>query len=388
MWVRSARGFLAWALYAVAVTAGCTTLAGLDKDYRVVSDASVGSGGSGASDGGFAGSGGSGAGAGAASGSGGSDAGSGGSGGGSGDGSGGAGGSGGGSEICDNGRDDDNDNRVDCFDADCLTASACAGHCSDALILACNATLTSQTTNAAGATQQIGPPDYNCSAGARPGPELAYRYDGLAGADAFLGIYGLDGDLGAFVVEVISSAQCNATNSCISHSDASNGTEPEALAFPTGAGRDYFLIVDGPAAATFNITLHCSTNSTCRPARAIQAGQSIVSSNALGLANVTQNQLNYSCGSGQHSSPEAAFMFTPVVSGSYQIDLTGLGTNLDLFVVRAPNCNTTCLNSNTGSTGPSSGNESITFAAEAHTTYFIIVDGYGISTFNLSVTAL
>jgi hypothetical protein len=211
---------------------------------------------------------------------------------------------------------------------------------------------------------------------------------GATGADVFLSLYGLDADVEAFVVEVLPGAQCDATNSCIGHSDAYSSAEPEALAFTAAAGRDYFVIVDGPQAANFNIALHCSTSSNCRPARAIQAGQTIVASNALGQPNVTDNQLSYSCSAQGREEPEASFMFTPVVAGTYRIDVTGLTTNLDLFILDAPNCNGTCSGAATCASSPASGDETCTLIAQAHKSYFIVIDGYGISTFTLSVTAL
>ena len=64
----------------------------------------------------------------------------------------------GGSEICNNGIDDDADGRIDCFDPDCLSATACAGMCMDAGTLPCGVPRAIQNTGAAGSTQRIAPP--------------------------------------------------------------------------------------------------------------------------------------------------------------------------------------------------------------------------------------
>jgi hypothetical protein len=210
---------------------------------------------------------------------------------------------------------------------------------------------------------------------------------GIANAQTFIQIYGLSDNLGAFAIETRSGEACDATTGCISHADESIGSDPEALAFTARADRDYYVIVDGSAAATFNVALHCSTNSTCRPARAIRAGQSINASNISGPLNVTTSQNTYTCtGATSFGAPEASFAFTPVVSGTYRVDLTNFNSNLQMFVVDAPNCNTTCSTAATCTRNASSADENCVLTAEAHKTYFIVVDGFGSATFTLAVT--
>ncbi|HEY6561686.1 MAG TPA: hypothetical protein VI072_30660 [Polyangiaceae bacterium] len=364
-------------LSAALLAVACAKVAGIDHDYREVTGGGSGSG-SGSS--GAAGESGVGGGAGAGAGGDSGRAGQGGT-------LAGAGGGDGGTEICDNGADDDGDDRRDCFDSDCATATACNGRCSDAVTLPCNVTRTAQATSASGSTQRIAPPDYSCAAGSRAGPELAYRVQGLANAQMFLEIYGLSDNLAAFAVETGSGESCDATTGCISHADDAIGSEPEALAFTTRADRDYYVIVDGHAAAGFNVALHCSTSSTCRPARAIRAGQSINASNVAGPPNVTTSQSIYTCTGGtSFGGPEASFSFTPVVSGTYRIDLTNFNTNLQLFVVDTPNCNTTCSSAATCTRNAASADENCVLTAEAHKTYFIVVEGFGSATFTLAVT--
>jgi hypothetical protein len=209
----------------------------------------------------------------------------------------------------------------------------------------------------------------------------------LPTAQTFVEVYGQSADVGAFVADFAPGAQCDATSSCTSFSDVS-GTQPEALTFTPRVGRDYYLIVDGPAEAAFNVALHCSTGSTCRPARAIAAGQTIVSDNMAGRPGVTNAQITYFCQGGSHTAPETSFLFTPATSGSYRIDLTNQSASLTLFVVDGPDCNTTCSSAATCSRSPAGGDESCTLSGEAHKSYFIVVDGFNPGTFTLGVTRL
>jgi hypothetical protein len=379
---------------------GCTSLAGLDKDYELVPSAG-GTGGAaggtgGAGDGGVSGSGGASGstgatGSGGTIGSGGTAAVSGTSGAGGSGGtstSGGAGGSTAG-EDCANTVDDDGDQLADCLDTDCRDVTSCQGKCAQAAVLDCNTPRTSQSTNAAGNTQRIAPPDYECAPGQRPGPEYAYRVLADVGQSVFVSLYGLSADLGIFAVEVAQGAQCDAVQACVAHGDGLASSEPEALSFPRLSGADYFVVVDGPSSGDYSIITQCSSRSICQPVRAIQAGQSITATNAAGSApNVTDAMDVYTCLSNAHSSPEVAYMFTPTEPGTYNVELTGLTGNLDLFVVTAPDCDTRCLSPSSRSGNASTQPESVQLTAEAHTSYYIVVDGYVTSSFTLSVTKL
>jgi len=289
-----------------------------------------------------------------------------------------------GPEDCGNAIDDDKAGRVDCFDVDCAESALCTGTCSDVATLPCNTVLTAQNSGAAGATQRSA--TYACSGAERPGPELAYRFRGAG--QVFVELYGLSADLGLFLTDVPADSACDSSSGCREAADLATGSDPEALSFSTVAGRDYFLIVDGPTAANFSISVQCTTDSGCAPARAIQAGQSIDASNAMGEANVTNNLVRYSCASGDRTFPEAAFVFTPPSAGDYTVSLRNQTTNFDLFVVAAPNCSATCLHGTARSISPSGQDEALTFSAAADRSYYIVVDGYGNGSFTLAVTAL
>jgi hypothetical protein len=301
-------------------------------------------------------------------------------------------------ELCSGAVDEDADGRVDCFDSDCRDDAACAGLCSDAQTLPCNVVRRAESSSASGSTARIGPPLYGCGGGKdEPGPEYAYRINVPEGQRVFVELFGLDADLSAYAVDVPALAPCDARGAaCVAAGASLNGTLPEGLTFTSAAGRDYYVVVDGAAAGAYAISVQCSTlalpdgstsSDGCIPARAIEAGQTLTGSLVLGSApNVTQKLGGYSCAGGNRSFPEAAFMFTPVADGSYRIDLTGFSTNADLFVLAAPLCNGVCLSPDSKSANPAGQNESVTLAATAGTTYYIVVDAYGSSEFTLGIT--
>lgn len=296
----------------------------------------------------------------------------------------------GGSEICNNGIDDDADGRIDCFDPDCLSATACAGMCMDAGTLPCGVPRAIQNTGAAGSTQRIAPPAYNCTTQTLTGPEYAYKLESGSNQDVIVELYGLSADLGVFAVEAVGGGQCDATQACVASDgpagSATTPAPPHAMGFSTTLGRDYYVIVDGAAAADFSIVAQCSTQGGCQPVTAIQAGQTINGNNTIGNPNVTDVLGVYSCAGGNHTGGEASYIFTPTVTGNYRVDLTNLTENFDIFIVGAPTCTSTCLNSLARSVNVNLQNESVTFSATADTSYYIVLDCYGAGSFTLTVT--
>jgi hypothetical protein len=294
------------------------------------------------------------------------------------------------SERCSGGIDDDLDGSIDCFDSDCGPDPACAGFCRDAETLPCNVVRRSQQSSGPGSTSRIGPPVYGCGGGRdEPGPEYGYRVNVPAGQRVFAEVFGLDADLSLFAIGAAAGAQCDARSSCLAAGATGSGPVAEALSFAGTADQDHYVVVDGLAAGSYSISIQCSDFDGCIPARAIEAGQTLTGSLVLGSApNVTQKLGSYTCAGGNRSFPEAAFMFTPTADGAYRIDLTDISTNVDLFVLAAPHCNGTCLSQNSKSTNPAGGDESIELTATAGTTYYVVVDAYGATSFTLSVTNL
>jgi len=292
-------------------------------------------------------------------------------------------------ENCTDGADDDSDGKTDCFDTDCASDPACGGECLEAAELPCDAVRTDKNSAAPGATDRIGPPLYKCTTAELGGPEYAYRFTGPPDRDVFVQLYGLDGNLDVLLIDAAEGAVCDGERDCAVAGNVYNDSRPEALSFIASASRSYFVVVDGPAAANYSLSIVCSQPGGCRPSRAIQAGQTIQASTTLGSApNVTQNLTTYSCAAGNRAGPEAAFLFTPTEAGSYVVRADNLSTNVDLFVLGLPDCNGTCLPAASPSTNPARQSESVTLPAAAYTSYYIVVDGIAPATFDLSVTKL
>jgi hypothetical protein len=290
-------------------------------------------------------------------------------------------------ENCSDGVDDDSDGKTDCYDTDCASDPACGGECVEAALLPCDAVRTDKNSAASGATNRIAPPLYKCSTAELPGPEFAYRFTGPPDRDVFVQLYGLDGNLDLMLVDAAQGAICDVERDCTTAGNANNDTKPEVLTFAASPGRSYFVIVDGPAPAQYSLSITCSEFGGCKPSRAIEAGQTISASTTLGSAsNVTQNLTTYSCASGNRAGPEAAFFFTPTEAGNYAVQLDNLSANVDLFVLARPNCNGTCSTGSSASVNNARQPESVTLAAAADTSYYIVVDGAGPASFDLSVT--
>ena len=254
---------------------------------------------------------------------------------------------------------------------------ACRGECMDAAELPCDAVRTAKDSAAARFDQP------HCSASlqlqhrrTRADRNTPIDLPALPDRDVFVQLYGLDGNLDLMLVDVAAGGACDAVNGCTSAASGYNDNRPESLAFAAAAGRSYFLVVDGPAAAHYSLSIACSQLGGCKPARAIEAGQTIQTSTTLGSAtNVTQNLSDYSCTTRRSPGPEAAFFFTPTQAGNYVVRLDNPSANVDLFVLRLPDCNGTCLTQTSAGVNNARQNELVTFTADANTSYYIVVDG-------------
>ena len=68
------------------------------------------------------------------------------------------------------------------------------------------------------------------------------------------------------------------------------------------------------------------------------------------------------------------------------VRLDNPSANVDLFVLKPPNCNGTCLSQTSAGVNNARQTESVTFAADANTSYYIVIDGADAATFELSVS--
>jgi murein DD-endopeptidase MepM/ murein hydrolase activator NlpD len=128
----------------------------------------------------------------------------------------------------------------------------------------------------------------------------------------------------------------------------------------------------------------CPNVGTCAQVATLSCGQTLVSANNAGGATTTHSV--YGCGPASSSGPEIAYAFSTPVGESVTLGLTGVGADLDLFLLGSAACDgsgaVTC------STNPDASEEWITFDAAAGATYTVVIDGWGGSVSGFSLTAL
>jgi MYXO-CTERM domain-containing protein len=114
----------------------------------------------------------------------------------------------------------------------------------------------------------------------------------------------------------------------------------------------------------------------------LSCGQTIASANNAGGATSTHGV--YGCGPSSSSGPEIAYAFSTPVDEVVTIGLTGVGADLDMFVLGSNTCDgsgaVTC------STNPDASEEWVSFPAAAGAVYTVVVDGWSgaVSGFNLT----
>ena len=122
---------------------------------------------------------------------------------------------------------------------------------------------------------------------------------------------------------------------------------------------------------------------TCAATDVLTCGGTTTGSNAGNASNVT----TYSCSNWDTTGPEAVYAITPAISGTVQVDMTGLGGDLDLFVTTGsggactPN---SCLDAS-GNENLTS--ESVSWAATGGTTYYVVADGWNGATSSFTLSA-
>jgi hypothetical protein len=126
----------------------------------------------------------------------------------------------------------------------------------------------------------------------------------------------------------------------------------------------------------------CPNAGTCAQVATLSCGQTITAAND--AAGSTATHGIYGCGPSASSGPEIAYAFSTPVGESVTLGLTGVGADLDMFLLASAACDgsgaVTC------STNPDASEEWITFDAAPGATYTVVVDGWSgaVSGFNLT----
>lgn len=127
----------------------------------------------------------------------------------------------------------------------------------------------------------------------------------------------------------------------------------------------------------------CPSTGPCTQVATLSCGQTISSANnADGSTNT--HVTRYGCGSDVSTGPEIAYAFSTPIDEPVTIGLTGLGADLDLFLLNSPACDES--GAVTCSHNPDASEEWISFNATANTVYTVVIDGWAgsVSGFNLS----
>lgn len=160
---------------------------------------------------------------------------------------------------------------------------------------------------------------------------------------------------------------------------------------PNGAMGDPF---DGPCSAppTYWISQgdygglpggSCPNAGPCNQVQTLSCGQTINTANNAGGA--TQSHGTYGCGSSTSSGPEIAFAFSTPINESVTMAVTGLGADLDFFVLASNQCDGS--GAITCSTNPDSNEEWVAFDASAGAVYTLVVDGWEGATSGFNISA-
>jgi len=126
----------------------------------------------------------------------------------------------------------------------------------------------------------------------------------------------------------------------------------------------------------------CPWTGPCNPVATLSCGQTLSSANNASGSTTTHSV--YGCGAYASSGPEIAYSFSTGVDEPVTIGLTGVGADLDLFLLGSSACDGS--GAITCSTNSDTSEEWISFNATAGAVYTVVVDGWegATSAFHLS----
>lgn len=128
---------------------------------------------------------------------------------------------------------------------------------------------------------------------------------------------------------------------------------------------------------------NCGPPPTCVPAATLVCGETKTgASDGPGSTSATWS---YGCSEWTYSGPELSWTFSTSLDEPVTLDLGGLGSDLDLYVLDSVACDGTgCVAS---SVSPDAESETLVFDAVAGQTYIVVIDGYegAVSDFSLAV---
>ena len=162
-------------------------------------------------------------------------------------------------EICDNGIDDNGDEKIDCADDDCRAASACEGLCNPVETITCESDFWASNDDP-GSTDRI--PEFECIPnGGYEGPEIAYAFTQPDRGKVYIGLEEFMDDLDVYLLPS-GSGRCE-TSDCIDHSNNEEGYD-ELIDVNLDAGT-YYIVIDGwdGTVSSFHLWIHCTDIEIC-----------------------------------------------------------------------------------------------------------------------------
>ncbi len=242
--------------------------------------------------------------------------------------------------------------------------------CDKAITLSCGDFLSNEST--AGAGNDIS--SYPCSNKSYGGPERVYVINKTSAGDLQIGLEILtpNRDLDMFLL----ASNCDQIN-CLRSSKTSNTqTNNEGILYENAPIGTYYLVVDGPQSAVYNLELNCGYLN-CNNAIQLACGETYNGNNSNGDDNVSLYGCSGNIYNVENNGPEIVHYFTVTQAGEVKISLTNLSANLELFLLS--DCDRGACLDFSQKDGTSS--ESIT-ADLSPGVYYVVVDGKNGATSN------
>ncbi|MEM1328007.1 MAG: PPC domain-containing protein [Bacteroidota bacterium] len=206
------------------------------------------------------------------------------------------------------------------------------------------------------------------------GGEAVFEFTTIGGSTT-IDLTNLNTDLDLFLLDA-----CDPVNNEIARSTV-GGLADESIQQNLAAGT-YYIMVDGfnGAAGSYTITLDCPSGGTCASPNGIVGDVMYQGDTDLG-----ENNFQQYGAANSWDGKELVYIFTPDETGPFDIELSGLSNDLDLFVLDDCNpVNAVIASSTIGGLS----DELVTVDLVSNNTYYIIVDGFAnaSSAFNLMIT--
>ncbi|MDX9719927.1 MAG: hypothetical protein RBU37_04205, partial [Myxococcota bacterium] len=278
--------------------------------------------------------------------------------------------------ACMDGADNDCDGNADCADSDCSNTPACNPvSCEFDTVLLCGYQIEASTIG-----ESNGVSSYSCHSHNSSGGEFIINYLASTNSTVELSLTDMSADLDLMVMPLLSTPQPDCSpNDCDDYSAATGSTQ-ESITFNATAGRLYAFAVDGKngASSDFTFTIVCSGGTGCAVADYVSCGDTDAWNNYSAGSTNNIDTYDSSCTGTSMTGPEYTYLFYADVDGTLDVEVSGLDSDLDVFIMpfNGGVCDNSisCIGKNTAA-GTSNFTASATI--EADNLYYVVFDGWG-----------